>query len=480
MPNCKGYKDVDFFNQKFKTNTRDPNHYQPVILTRFRLFTQDKTPFGLDDLVGQNPWKDLPKQKAHWTAHAVIRSLDWLSDTGRSQLSADLQMSDMTLELFANRGEIEVLLRGRLSHIPQYMNSDDVPHGLRMQALKRAQVNSTVAAVADQRRSTLVINEERYYVVQSFHIHTFAHSRKFLDQYRVQHFITEICKKHRKSKSKKDPATVEWLVQEYLSMWKDAFRLKTIAGAPPKQCDVLHYLALHIHRLCDWAMHSGPIPNSTWLEFAEQVISARERARELKVAWGTMPIGNDLTPRLAEDQQDVRGFHPEVKPQSFDLPEDLLTMPEAEESLGYPLPGNNISGTNLSGEPDRSGLSSLASLSLQADPIWADVPREMELPNRLSRGLLWKCPCPQPHSSEACLFEIYLRDPSQRVRSWLSEDELLYLAPVNGVPEWDVHSPRLHNILARAICHHYALDHLEGGGIYIQEGHLTRILPNPE
>jgi hypothetical protein len=111
----------------------------------------------------------------------------------------------------------------------------------------------------------------------------------------------------------------------------------------------------------------------------------------------------------------------------------------------------------------------LEKLSLQTSPIWNDVPREMQLPCRLSRDLLWKCPCPQPHSTDPCDFEVYLRRPSQQLRDWLCEDELNYLVPP-GVkePEWDIQSPRLHNILIKMICFHYASDHLEKAGIYIR------------
>jgi hypothetical protein len=136
-------------------------------------------------------------------------------------------------------------------------------------------------------RSTLVVNGNRHYIVRSFHIQTYANSRKFLDQYRVQHFVVEICKKGKKSKSKKNPATVEWLVQEYQSMWADAKKLKTVKGAPPKQCDIIHHLALHVEYLNEWASHSGPILNTTWLEFAEQVISTRNQAKQKNIKWGS-------------------------------------------------------------------------------------------------------------------------------------------------------------------------------------------------
>jgi hypothetical protein len=111
----------------------------------------------------------------------------------------------------------------------------------------------------------------------------------------------------------------------------------------------------------------------------------------------------------------------------------------------------------------------LKSLSLDLDPIWNDIPKEMQLPIQISSSLLWKCPCPLPCSSSVCLFEIYLRNPSDLVRTWLSEEDLAYISPPDGEPKWDKYSPKLHNILFKAICHHYAYDHLEKAGIYIRE-----------
>jgi hypothetical protein len=127
---------------------------------------------------------------------------------------------------------------------------------------------------------------------------------------------------------------------------------------------------------------------------------------------------------------------------------------------------------------DDSQLEMLEKLSLSSDPIWNDVPREMQLPIQFPSSLLWKCPCFQPHSSSPCLFEIYLKKPSDKVRTWLSAQELNYLVPLNGEPEWDKRSPKLHTILIKAICHHYADDHLEKAGIYIRDvcDHWIRIL----
>jgi hypothetical protein len=115
MPLYKGFKDVDLFDQNWK---------EPVILTKFQLSNSHDEDFGLDDLVSSDPWKELPKKKIHWTAQAVIRSLGCLSPYGRMMLMTSLHIPDeRALQLIVNRGEIQVLLRGRLLHIPQYMNS---------------------------------------------------------------------------------------------------------------------------------------------------------------------------------------------------------------------------------------------------------------------------------------------------------------------------------------------------------------------
>jgi hypothetical protein len=174
-----------------------------------------------------------------------------------------------------------------------------------------------------------VTNENRYYVVQSLHVLTFARSQMFLDQYRVQHFIKEICKKNKKTKTKADTATIEWLVHEYLSMWKGASYLKIVTGAPPKQCDVFHHLALHVHRLCDWSRHSSPIPHSTWLEFAEQVIQAREKARERNIPWGTTSRAEsyNTTQRAGGEVREPDLHSQEVKPHLPDQLEGLLSFP---------------------------------------------------------------------------------------------------------------------------------------------------------
>jgi hypothetical protein len=280
MQACQGYRDVDFFKQDVKTN----RSHKAIVLTMFYLYTKENSNFGLDELRIKDPWKELPKHKVYWTAHAVIRDLGWLSEVGAYMLQQDLRMPLDRLELFVERGEVEVLLRGRLSHIPQYMNSKS----FKCQAFVSL-ITPFVLLIRQfilLNRSALIVNQNRHYIIRSFHIRTYANSRKFLDQYRVQHFIVEICKKGKKSKSNRDSVTVEWLVQEYQSMWADATKLRTVKGAPPKQCDIVHYLALHVEYLNEWASHSGPISKSTWLEFAKQVISAREQAKQKSIKWG--------------------------------------------------------------------------------------------------------------------------------------------------------------------------------------------------
>lgn len=76
-------------------------------------------------------------------------------------------------------------------------------------------------------------------------------------------------------------------------MWIDAAKLKTVKGAPPKQCDVLHHLSLHCEHLNEWASHAGPIPNFVWLEFAEEVLLAREKAKDMNIRWGSFAGPDD-------------------------------------------------------------------------------------------------------------------------------------------------------------------------------------------
>jgi hypothetical protein len=116
----------------------------------------------------------------------------------------------------------------------------------------------------------------------------------------------EICKKAKKTKSKRDTATVEWLIQEYQSMWTDAMKLGTVEGAPPKQCDILHHLALHVEYLNEWASHSGPIPTSVWREFAVQVLPARESAKEHGIRWGIFPEVNETIQEQEQEETILR------------------------------------------------------------------------------------------------------------------------------------------------------------------------------
>jgi len=459
MPSCQGYRDVEFFKPDLKTNRK--HSYEPIVLTRLYLHTKDNPDFGLDELRIGNPSKELPKHKVHWTAHVVIRNLDWLSEAGCNMLKTDLQMPLRRLELYVNRGEVEVLVRGRLSHIPQYMNSDDVPFGLRLQALMRPQ-NTPVR----YNRSALMVNEDRYYVISSLHVRTYAKSQKFIDQYQFQHFIVEICKKARKNKTTREVATIQWLIQEYQSMWADAMKLGTVNGAPPKQCDILHHLALHVEYLNEWASHSGPIPTSIWRDFAFQVISARERAEQSNIRWGYF-----IEERVIIQEDDATPRRSQIPDRPTTPIQDDLEMPEQlVDKDDY-----TRSPTRILNE---SHMEMLDKLSLESDPIWKDVPREMQLPTHLPSSLIWKCPCPQPYSSLPCLFEIYLKKPSDKVRNWLSAEELNYLSPSNGEPKWDKRSRKLHNILIKAISHHFADDHLERSGIYIRDGSLTRIPPD--
>jgi len=209
----------------------------------------------------------------------------------------------------------------------------------------------------------------------------------------------------------------------------------------------------------------GPVPGSLWLEFVEQVIRAREKARERNIAWGTLPA-DDVPLRRELQPPQPNG------PPATNLPDNLLKIQQEPPHNDDPIPIDSTS------DHDQPNSVSLANLSLGDDPIWKDVPNELQLPRWLSRSLLWKCPCPQPHSPDPCSFEFYMRKPPHRICEWLSADELTYLVPPNGNPEWDIHSPKLHSILAKVICHHYALDHLEKAGIYIRNGQVTRIPPS--
>ena len=121
----RGYYDVDFFDQDYKTRHRK-GHGLPVVLTNFSLSTKKLASFGLDALRSEQSWKNAPR--IYWTAHAVIRTLDWLSEWGRGVLLQDLRMSENSLKLYVGRGQVEVLLRGRLIHIPQYLNSLSLLH----------------------------------------------------------------------------------------------------------------------------------------------------------------------------------------------------------------------------------------------------------------------------------------------------------------------------------------------------------------
>lgn len=132
------------------------------------------------------------------------------------------------------------------------------------------------------------------------------------------------------------------------------------------------------------------------------------------------------------------------------------------------MEGHDTSEAAWPPSPTASHLAYFDDLFLEADPIWPELPQGIKVPLEIPPSLLWKCLLSEASSTSSlpCLFEIYLKKPSERLRSWLTEEQKEYLWPDDGRPKWNKRSPKLHSILVSLISHHFAEDHLEKSGIY--------------